>query len=814
MQLFVDLGRDARYAVAGLLRHPLFAASAIATIGLGIGAATSVFNVVDSVYLRRIPVPTAGRLLRVEFHRPGGNPALGLAAIRILRQRATAFDEVIAHESRNVLLVRVGNRSIEEHGAFVSANYWRGLGITPRLGRFFGAAEDSVPDRDAVAVVSSAFWHSQLGDDPAVIGRHIGVMGRDVTIIGVAPEDFQGVAVGQMPNDIWLPMAMASLRYRECLADVRCRVGEALARLAPHATRAMAEAQLRAVESSLSSVSFADDSLHRVVSEEAAGLTSIERREYLPLMRLLGGIAAVMLLIACANLSGLLVARGVTRHREMAVRVALGASRWRVTRQLLTESLLIALAGGVIGLIMSAWVSQGLLGFFTTDDEGFHHFFQLAADAQAVGFTMVAATTTVVLFGILPALTTSRVSPAATLRERALGAARARTRAALVGAQVALSVALLTAAMLLARSFANVVAGQRFDSGNVVVARWRPDLAGYPAARWTGELRQIVERLRGLPDVDAVGFRSCCGLLWSSSPSATAVGLSALDTATVAQRQLISPAFFATLKVPLLAGREFTDADRVGAPPVAVVNRSLAARLWGATTDPGAILGREVHIGATRARIVGVVPDYHARSVLMPTALVAFQPFWQTAVGEDGDTRFAIRVRGDVNAALPAIVRGMSLVDPEVLVTESMSMRAQIAAHFVQIRIGQAVLLASAGLALFLSGIGLYGVIAFLVARRTREVGIRLALGAPIGSVTGLFVRHGMRSVALGTVAGLGVALVGARFLGAWLVGVAPNDMTSFGVAAGAVAGVSLLASYLPARQASRTDPAVALRAE
>ena len=814
MQPFADLGRDARYAVAGLLRHPLFAASAVVTIGLGIGAATSVFNLVDSVYLRRLPVPTADRLLRVEFHRPGGNPALGNAGIRLLRARATAFDEVIAHESRNVLFVRIGNRSIEEHGAFVSANYWPTLGISPRFGRFFAASEDSVPDRDAVVVVSSAFWHTQLGDDPAAIGRHIGVMGRDVTIIGVAPAGFQGVAVGQMPNDIWLPMAMASLRYQECLADRHCRLGEALARLAPQATRALADAQLRTLEASLSSVSFADDSLHRVVSEEAAGLTSIERREYLPLMRLLAGIAAVMLLIACANLSGLLVARGVTRHREMAVRIALGASRWRVTRQLLTESLLIALAGGVIGLIMSAWVSQGLLGFFTTDDEGFHHFFQLALDAQAIAFTTIAATTTVVLFGVLPAFTTSRVSPAATLKERALGAARATTRGALVGAQVALSVALLTAAILLARSFANVVSGQRFDSSNVVVARWRPDLAGYPAARWTGELRQIVERLHELPNVETVAFRSCCGLLWSPSPNATAVGLSALDTVSVAQRQHISPAFFATLKVPLLAGREFTDADGVGEPRVAIVNRSLVSRLWGATTDPAAILGRELRVGESRARIVGVVPDYHARTLLTPTALVVFQPFWQTATGDDGDTRFAIRVRGDVNAALPAIVRAMSSVDPLVLVTESMSMRAQIAASFVQIRIGQAVLLASAGLALFLSAIGLYGVIAFLVARRTREVGIRLALGAPISSVTGMFVRHGMRSVAVGTAAGLGVAVVGTRLLGSWLVGVAPNDLTSFGAAAVAVAGVSLLASYLPARRASRTDPAVALRVE
>ena len=814
MQPFADLQRDVRYAIAGLLRHPLFAASAVATIGLGIGAATSVFDLVDSIYLRQLPVPAADRLLRIEFHRPGGNPALGIAAIRVLRAHAPAFDEVVAHESRNVLFARVGNRSIEEHGAFVSANYWSTLGIKPRLGRFFVASEDSVPDRDPVVVVSSAFWHAQLGDDPTVIGRHIGVMGRDVTIIGVAPEEFRGVAVGQMPNDLWLPMAMASLRYRECLAERFCRMGEALARLAPHATRAMADAQLRTLEASLSSVSFADDTLHRIISERAAGLSSIERREYLPLMKLLTGIAAVMLLIACANLSGLLVARGVTRYREMAVRVALGASRWRLTRQLLTESLLIALAGGLIGLIISAWVSQGLLGFFTTDDEGFQHFFQLALDAQAIAFTAIAATTTAVLFGVLPALTTSRVSPAATLKESALGAARAMTRAVLVGAQVTLSVALLAAAILLARSAANVLGGQRFDSGNVVVARWRPDLAGYSSPRWTVELGQILDRLRALPNVESVGFRRCCGLLWSGSPSTTAVGLSAFDTVGLAQEQLISPAFFATLKVPLLAGREFTASDRVGEPQVAIVSRSLVSRLWSATINPAAVVGREVRIGQSRARIVGVVPDYHARTLLTPTPLVVFQPFWQTAVMDDGDTRFAIRVRGDVNAAVPAIVRTMSSVDPLVLVTESMAMRAQLAANFVQVRIGRAVLLVSAGLALFLSAMGLYGVIAFLVARRSREVGIRLALGAPPASVTRLFVRHGMRSVVAGAIAGLVVSFIGTHLLGAWLVGVTPNDVTSFAAAAGAVVAVGLVATYLPAKRASRMDPAATLRVD
>jgi predicted permease len=616
-----------------------------------------------------------------------------------------------------------------------------------------------------------------------------------------------------MPNDVWLPLMMAHLGHRDCITEPRCRTGEALARLAPHATRAMADAQVRTLEASLSSIGFGDDSLHRVVTEPAAGLTSMERREYRPLIQLLSGIAALLLLIACANLSGLLVARGVSRHREMAVRISLGASRWRLARQLLTESLLIAAAGAVVGLVMSAWVSQGLLGFFTTDDEGFHHFFELALDARAIAFTLLAATATVLLFGLFPALTTSRVNPSAMLMTGAVGAARASTRIALVSGQVALSVVLLTAAMLLARSFANLMGARAFDPEHVAVARWRPDLVNHTTERSERELREIVERLRALPNVEAVGYRRCCGLLWSNAPQRAPVGLGALDTVTFAQHQRVSADFFATLSVRLLAGREFTDGDRVGAPRVAIVNQALASRLWNDAGDPTAIIGREARVGDTRVRIVGVVPEYQSRTLLAPTPVVLFEPIWQAGI-DDGDVRLAVRVRGDPAAALPLLTRTIASVDPEVLVTEAMPMRAQIAANFVQIQLGQAVLLASAGLALFLSAMGLYGVIAFLVARRTREVGIRIALGAPVASVTRLFVAHGMRAVTFGIVAGLAAAFAGKHLLTAWLVGVAPNDFASFGVALAAVIGVSLAASYFPARQASRTDPAIALRAE
>lgn len=809
-----DVLQDTHHAVSTWWRYPLFNLTTVATIGLGIGAATTAFSLLDSLFLRRLPVPAGDRLMRVHFSRPGRSGALGLSAIHALRDRATAFDAVIAHDSRNVLLVRIGNRSIEQHGAFVSANYWSTLGITPRLGRFFLPAEDSVVDRDPVVVVSSAFWHAQLADDPHVIGRHIQITDRDVVIIGVAPEGFQGIAVGEMPNDVWLPMMMGHLGRMQCISEPRCREGEALARLAPRATRLDAEVQTRSLEATLSRIAFGDDSIRRVVAAPAQGLSIGERGQFVALIQLLSGIATLILLIACANLSSLLVARGVTRHREMAVRVSLGATRGRLARQLLTENLLIALVGGAVGLLLSVWATQGLMGLFLVDEEGFHHFFDLTLNAHVLVFTLATSMATVVLFGLLPAFTASRADPATALKSGSIGAARGRTRSILVGVQVALSVVLLTGAMLLARSWASLMSAQA--SGRAVVLfRWRPDLAGYPTQRSMAELQQVVDQLRVLPNVESVGFRRCCGLLWSSAPTReTPIGLAATDTIALVQEQFVSPAFFATLNVPLIAGREFLDAEREGTPRAVVINQALAARLVGTTAPPAVLVGRDIRVDSMRARVVGIVPDFQTRTAFAPIPLVAYEPYWQTTAGSDGDTRFAIRVRGDPAVALPSLVRAVSSVDPRVLVTEAMPMSAQIDANFVQLRLGEWVLLSSAAAALLLTGMGLYGVIAFLAARRVREVGIRIALGASGNHVVFSFLRHGMWAAMLGIAVGSAAAFSGARVLSAWLIGIEPNDSLSYCIAITLAIGISALASYIPARRASRVDPVVALRAE
>jgi predicted permease len=808
-----ELRRDLRYAVATLRRYPAFAITAIATIGLGIAAAVTVFTIVDSLYLRPLPVPEGSRLVRIYFPHPeDGEYPTGLAGIKLLRDRVREFDAVVAHDSRNVLQVRVGDHSVEQHGAFVSANYWKTLGIRPRLGRFFTAAEDSVPDRDFVVVVSSTFWHTQLADDPAVVGQRIQIRGQSLRIIGVAPEGFDGIAVGEMPNDVWLPLMMAHLGRYDCIIEVPCRTGEALARLAPGASLSQARARVKTLERPMSALSFRNDSVRRLTVEPANGLRAVERADYLRLARLLAGVALLILVIACTNLSGLLIARGASREREMALRVSLGASRARLTRQLLTESLVIAVAGGLLGVGLSMWASRELMGFFVSDDEGFHHFFNLALDARVLAFAVAASVVATILFGVLPALTTSRANPAEVLKRGAGNPPSAALRLTLTAAQVGLAVVLLTGAGLLMRSVQALMNRQHFDARHVAVLRWRPDLAGYSPQRAATTLQQVLERLRGTPGVVSVAYRRCCGLLWKRSPSEDAVGTSTADTLAVAQTQFISPGFFKTLDVPMLAGREFTDADRTGTEPVVVVGEAVARRIWGAESP----IDRTIRVGSRHARVIGVVADYQVRTALEAASSVVFAAYWQTITSPDadGDTRFAIRVAGDPAAALPVLQRTFSAVDQAVLVTEMMPMTAQIDAHYVQLHLGGAVLISAALLALFLSALGLYGVISFLVARRTREVGIRVALGASSSSVVRLFLKKGLGAALLGSILGLVVAYAGSHLLAAWLIGVRARDGLAFAVAFLVVTSITLVASYLPARRAARVDPALTLREE
>jgi len=803
-----SVARDIRLALRGLRARPGFAVSTIATIGLGIAAAVTVFAFVDSIFLRPLPVRSADRLVRIYLtNRETRMQGIGITGLPFLRQQ-NLFDAVAAEDPHNVKFVRARGVLHQRFASFVSADFFPMLGLRPRIGRFFSTAED-LPGGDALAVISSALWHNQFADDPHVIGEHITVGGHDFTIIGVGPEGFDGVGMGDAPAQLWLPMQMMHALGWGCTPRP-CGSSAVLARLADGVTFREARAKVGALGGVLSQLSFADDSTRQAVIVQARGVTQSEQRAFEPLARLLTGIAALLLLIACANLSGLLLARGVSREREVALRRALGASRGRIVQQLLCESLLIGLVGGIVGLLLSMWSVRGLMGFFTSDEEGFPHFFQLGVDVRIVLFAIAASVGATLLFGVFPALATARADAADLLKSGTGGSARGRARFGLVAAQVALTSTLLSGAALLSRSFMHLLHKQRFESEHVALVRVRPAAVDYDSARAQAYVRQVRDRIAALPGVEAVGFARGSGLLWSGTPWDAGVGATAADSSTDAETHSISPKFFSTLRVAVLRGREFDEGDRPGAPLVAMVSNALARRIW----PEGDAVGRDLFIHGRAFRVVGVVTDYRIQMPGEATPLMAFVPFFQSALMPEKDARFAVRVHGDPSRALRLLERTAVAVDPNVPVAEVMTMAAQVDALTPQIHVGQVVLLGAAGLALFLSAIGLYGTIAFLVARRTREIGIRIALGANPRQVVWRFMQQGLVATLVGLTIGLIAARAGAHLLSSWLVGVAPGDLVAFAIAAGSVAATALFACGVPARRAAEVDPIMALRAE
>jgi predicted permease len=507
----------------------------------------------------------------------------------------------------------------------------------------------------------------------------------------------------------------------------------------------------------------------------------------------------------------------LSRRREIALRTSLGASRWRVARQLLTENLLIAGAGGTLGVLLSLFAARALAGFFDADNEGYAyaHRYDVTLDWHVAAFAALASIVAVVIFGLMPAMRSSRVDLAETLKnggDRATSS-RARARMVLVAAQVVLSIALLVGAGLLTRSFSRLMSGAAFDPSHVAQIRLRPRLMGYGPDSGQRYLRRAIGAIRATPGVVAAApVRGSLVNMMTGSATIARPGDApiARERAPRVDYFDIGPDYFKALGVPMIAGREFTDRDDAAAPLVALVSESLAQRTW----HEGKAVGRLLLLNGRQFRVVGVVRDHRVRRFGESAVPTAYVSFWQSAFEEQVDARVAIRVNGDPLRALPAIRRAAESADPRVPVTENQSMSRQMSATFVQVRLGRAVLMASAALALVLSAIGLYGVIAFLVGQRRREIGVRIAVGArPIDVVT-LFVRQGLRPIWIGVAGGLVVSIAGAPLLSQWLFGIPPVDPISMVAATTAVAFAAVLASYVPARRAARTDPAAVFRCE
>lgn len=808
--------QDLRFAARLMVKSRGFTAVALATLALAIGANATIFSLVDTLFLRPLPVPDAHRIVHVDQTRPGrvDRFPLSLADYQYFRSRSTAFSELAAHYPTAPLHLVVEGEPRSVSGSVATASYFTVLGIQPALGRFFSAAEDSVPDRDAVAVISYHLWQERFAGASAVIGQTLRLNGRVFSIVGVAPKGFVGVLPGVSVVEVWIPSAMFRTGYRFCNAFERgCTVVQLLGRLKPSSDRLAAQAELDVLARQLADVYPATNKDLGVSVIPAVGTARIAGQGRVVALLLAAVVA--LLLVACANLAGLLLARAIRRRREIAARLVLGATRGRVIRQLLTESALLSFVGGALGLAVALWGTELIQAVFATDYAGRPMNFTLEIGWRVAAATLALSVLTTLVFGTVPALQTRGADIVGVLRDEGVagGPVRSRLRSLLVVAQVALSVVLLSGALLLVRSVQHLYTGPGFDPSRVIILRLRPSLVDRPTDQAWAFQKEVVRRLEALPGVASASVSEYLPVfgsgerveLWPDGrkPERPADAIGALSSR-------IGSGYFKTLGLPVLEGREFTSRDERGAPAVTIVNDILARRLW-----PGAsALGKTLVIDGRPHEVVGIVRDAQYHSIAEEAQPYLYRSYWQQTPGAGWvkDSRTHVRVQGDARAMMTAIRREVAAVDPSIPIGEDYPLLDRVTFTFRPLRVATLTLVSFGGLAIFLSAIGLYGVLALTVSQRTREIAIRMALGAGHARVARAVLRQSLALAATGAVVGVAVSAMGARQLASFMYGVPQYDPIAFVGAPLMLVAVALTASYLPARRATRVEPSIALR--
>jgi len=815
--LFATVAQDIRYAVRTARRSPLFAITAIATLALFTGALATVLTLGYTLLFRRLPVERPYELVDVSGIRRR-TPSATMTATEAAHLQAlgpvsypdyVAFRNgtrtlagLAAHYPTAPLFVSTNGDAREVNGAAVSANFFSVLGLRPVVGRFFHDDEDRVPDRDRVVVVSADFWRTWLGASPSPAGMHVRINGTDFTVVGVVPASFVGMT--KNPIQLYVPTMMLRVAYRWCddALAAECSVLRMIGRLAPGRTLADAATELPTLMPAAWAHAPAGENSGVVVSQ-AAGMSDDDDESRL--VGILGAAAVVLLLVCCANLAGLVGAQTAARAHEFAVRLSLGAGPLRIVRQLTTEASLFALLGGAIGVVLSQTFVHALAAmFFAADDEGHLLWYDFSQTPAIVAATIVVALCAGIVFSIVPAIRAVRPG-SARLSGRSV-TSRWSSGAWLLRSQAAVAVAMVSMAALLASSAAAMLTGGAYEASHVALIRVRPRLVKYSPERAQQFQREVVRRLDATPGVESVSMVGIGSVLSGSSIGVALPGWSN-GTRVNAGYNEVGPRYFATLKAPPRAGREFDERDRVGAPRVAIVNDTLAARLW----PGGGALGATIVVDGTARQVVGIVPDLSARKRARAAEPWAYTPFWQNAA--QIDSRMEIRTAGDPRGMLPAIARAVNGVDPDVPIAELITLPDRLTALARPVRVGATFIGYTAALAVLLTAIGLYGSLAFAVSRRTKEIGIRMALGAARARIVSSVVCEGLSVVGAGAAGGLALAAAGTRLVTHMLYA-SSGDAFIYALAAALVLAVGLLASLTPARRAASVEPLIALRCD
>jgi macrolide transport system ATP-binding/permease protein len=827
-----EMIQDLRYGVRMLAKNPGFTLAAVLCLALGIGANTAVFGVINAALLR--PLPSAAepdRLVAVARSDESGTP-LSYPSFVALREGNDVMTGMAAFTTAALSLGH-GDRSEVALGALVSGNYFDVLGIKPRLGRAFLPEEDRTLGAHPVVVLSHRFWQSRFNSDAGLVGQTIILNGQRFTVVGVAPAGFDGT---NMPAKValWLPMMM----YRQAmpsappnlLDNARFTRFDAIGRLKPGVTMAQAQAAVATIQRQFEQANPSPAGQGTDANPGRALKLVRLRGIFGPLRalaalpsKLLAGTVLAVLLIACANVANLLLARAAVRRKEIAVRLALGATRMRIVRQLLIESLLLAMVGAGAGLVLAYWFNQLLMAFRPPFPPPHTFALDLPLDGRALGFTLLLAVMTGVVFGLLPALQASKpnVVPALKNEGGVEGGRRwFNLRNGLVVAQVALSLVLLVGAGLFIRSLQRAHSFELgFKPDAVLAVSFDLGLQGYNEARGKEFLQRLNERLERLPGVQTVSLTDFLplGFMGRSTPVTPQGRDLPPEERPDAGNFAVGLRYFATLGTPLLRGRDFTAQDTAGAPAVAIISEGLARRLWPDLKDVGEALGKRVHLGGPDdplSEIVGIAKDTknsQFRPLDGPAPPTLYRPFAQNYSPR---ASLVVRTSGDPRALIPAVRREVVALDEHLPPHELQPLTENIALALWSARTGAAILSIFGMLGLALAAIGMYGVMSYAVARRTREIGVRMALGAQRRDVLRLVVGHGLALTLAGAGLGLAVAVAVTRLLANQLYRVSATDPVTFaGVTLGLIC-VALVACYLPARRATKVDPLKALRHE
>jgi macrolide transport system ATP-binding/permease protein len=823
--------QDLRYALRMLGKNPGFTAVAVITLALGIGLNTAIFSVVNAVLFMPLPVRAPEQLAGVYNTEPQEfitHVPMAYPDYRDLRDANHSFDGLIGYSLLPLALDR-GDESERVFGEIVTGNYFTTLGVNAVLGRMLLPDDDRAPGAHPVTVLSYATWQRRFGSNPDIVGRRIHLNGNNFTVIGVAPREFHGLLRGIAP-ELWVPMMMhGTLRVQaamnvedgpsnvESLENRRRRWMWVIGRLKPGITleQAQAEAQIVAQRMALQ---YPDTNRDRKI-----GLLHTNDVKILPGLGkvlygtsfVLMGIVALVLLVASANVANMLLARATARRKEICVRLALGATRARIVKQLLTESLVLSLLGGGLGLLLAAWSNAALNAIQLPLPVQIA--LGLTLDYRVLGFTTFVATITAVLFGLAPALQATKRDLTVALKEEsgatAGGRSKRRLQRSLVVAQLAVCLILLVFAGLSVRSMQNAHRiDPGFDSKGVVVGTFDPGSRGYTKPQVEEFYRALGERARALPGVESVALTTHLPLSFDITiekvaPEGLDIGLD--RTWPEADASSVGPGYFSTLRIPITRGREFSEQDRPKTPFVAIVNETMASKYW-PRRDP---IGQRVRFETKGPyyQVVGVARDGKYRTLGEEPRPFIYRALLQSFPNEPA---MLIRAAGNPGALVGSLRQEARHLDEKVPVIELRTVNEAISVSLLLPRTGATLFGLFGVLGLVLASVGLYGVVAYMVSQRTREIGIRMALGARRVDILRLVLGQGLKLVLTGIALGLAGALALTRTLASILYGVSATDPATFAGVAVLLTGVALLAFSLPARRAVRVDPISALRYE